>query len=221
MLGIRMIKQFVLMVVVAVMLASCSADGNYTGIEYAPQMYHSVPYEPLSQVVDKETSFLGLVDLGYNNTMPQFKNGELRGDTLSNMLLPVEGTVKRQYYTSESLKDTVMFFDLHPDSLSYAAKNLKNPLPAGDEAVLAKGKALYTSYCAACHGEKGDGKGKVGEVYGGVPNYTAAAYKNMTEGHIFHVITHGKGRMWPHKSQLSAEERWKVVRYVQELQKGK
>ncbi|HQS53421.1 MAG TPA: cytochrome c, partial [Daejeonella sp.] len=32
-------------------------------------------------------------------------------------------------------------------------------------------------------------------------------------------ITHGVNLMGPHKSQLSPEQRWKVVMYVHELQK--
>ncbi|MFM8913543.1 MAG: hypothetical protein ACKOE6_11615, partial [Flammeovirgaceae bacterium] len=37
---------------VVVILASCKASGDYPGMEYAPNMYHSVAYEPLSQIVD-------------------------------------------------------------------------------------------------------------------------------------------------------------------------
>jgi len=43
--------------------------------------------------------------------------------------------------------------------------------------------------------------------------------KDVNDGHIYHVITHGKGRMWPHGSQISSENRWKIVLYVHELQK--
>ena len=40
----------------------------------------------------------------------------------------------------------------------------------------------------------------------------------MTEGHIFHTITHGRGRMNAHGSQIDIADRWKIVRYVQTLQ---
>jgi hypothetical protein len=43
--------------------------------------------------------------------------------------------------------------------------------------------------------------------------------KGITEGHIFHVITMGKGLMWPHGSQISPEDRWKIAKYVKTLQK--
>ena len=55
--------------------------------------------------------------------------------------------------------------------------------------------------------------------YNGVANLTGDALKNITEGHIFHVITYGKGLMWPHGSQISPEDRWKIAKYVKTLQK--
>ena len=36
-----------------VFLAACGAKGNKTGYEYSPQMYHSVPYEGLTQITDE------------------------------------------------------------------------------------------------------------------------------------------------------------------------
>ena len=41
----------------------------------------------------------------------------------------------------------------------------------------------------------------------------------LDAGHIFHAITYGLNAMGPHASQLTEEERWKIVLYVQELQK--
>ena len=63
------------------------------------------------------------------------------------------------------------------------------------------------------------GDGLVGIAYKGVTAYNSRAVKNKSEGEIFHVITHGKGRMWAHGSQVSIENRWKIVKYVQTLQK--
>ncbi len=56
-------------------------------------------------------------------------------------------------------------------------------------------------------------------MYPGVANLQGDAYKNITEGHIFHVITYGKGLMGAHGSQVSEEDRWKIAMYVKELQK--
>jgi len=69
-----------------------------------------------------------------------------------------------------------------------------------------------------CHGAKGAGDGKVADKYPGVANLTGDAYKKITEGHIFHVITYGKGLMGSHGSQVNEEERWKIAKYVKQLQ---
>ena len=108
--------------------------------------------------------------------------------------------------------------NIHKDSFALAARVLKSPLPE-DEALVAEGKLLYERFCIHCHGAEGQGDGLVGQVYLGVTAYNSAAVKDQPEGHLYHVITHGKGRMLAHASQLSPMERWKIVRYVQTLQK--
>jgi mono/diheme cytochrome c family protein len=103
------------------------------------------------------------------------------------------------------------------DSLELASRTIKAPKQIDtSEAIRAQGKILYTKMCMHCHGETGQGDGEVGKKLLGVPQYNKK--KDMTEGHIFHVITYGKGRMGAHGSQVSQEERWKIVRYVQTLQ---
>jgi len=209
----------------AVLIIGCKADENDTGIEYAPQMYHSIPYEPLTQITKEGVPNGPIESFYYEDFINSMPFTDKKGP--SNSLEPVAGTIPRQFYqvknTMSAHADTtneLMKYDLHKDSLNLAAEILKNPLPVGDEQLLAEGKELYLSFCSSCHGANGQGNGKVGEVYKGVPNYAVGRYATLPEGHIYHVITHGKGRMWAHKSQLSPTERWKVVRYVQKLQKG-
>lgn len=203
-------------------MVGCTAGGDNPGLEYAPQMYHSVPYEPLTQITDESLPD-GIISSRYYipNSTPY---NDYQGKQPMNGLQPVEGTIKRQDFSFVRNKSgessPLLIYDLHKDSLETAAQILKNPLPESNE-VLKQGKHLYLGFCAPCHGEKGDGKGKVGEIYKGVPNYSTGRYKTLTEGHIFHVITNGKGRMWAHKTQVNPEERWMIVRYVQQLQQGK
>ena len=71
-------------------------------------------------------------------------------------------------------------------------------------------------FCKHCHGTTGKGDGLVAKPanddsprFNGVPNYKSAAIKDKPAGHIYHVITYGKGLMGSHASQLSPEERWK------------
>ena len=61
----------------------------------------------------------------------------------------------------------------------------------------------------------------------GVPAYYGAdanssrggLMKDMQAGKIYHSIMYGLNAMGSHASQLSPDERWKVVMYVQQLQK--
>jgi mono/diheme cytochrome c family protein len=55
------------------------------------------------------------------------------------------------------------------------------------------------------------------EKFLGVPAYSRERLPNITEGSIYHVITYGKNLMGSHASQLTEEERWKIVHYVQYL----
>ena len=190
----------------SLMLLSCSADKDNPGVEYAPNMYHSVPYEPLSQVKDKEIG--SWLDSNPDDNHGEFYNSNPYNPYGMTMRDPVPNTVKRSLYLP---------YRIPKDSLELAAL-IKNPL-ASTEEVLKEGRVLYTRYCVHCHGEKGMGDGLVGIAYKGVIAFNSRAVKNKSEGNIFHVITHGKGRMWAHGSQVSIENRWKIVKYVQTLQK--
>ncbi|MCC5935973.1 MAG: cytochrome c [Lunatimonas sp.] len=189
-------------------LASCSASGDYPGTEYAPQMYHSVAYEPLSQIKNEdEGQWLSNREDGKG----EFFNSNINNPHGMNMREPVANTVPRN-------KNGILPYRLRIADLEGSAL-VENPVELTDE-VLAEGGQLYIQYCSACHGAQGEGDGKVGEVIGGVANLKGGAYKELPEGHIFHVITHGKGRMGAHGSQMSIERRWKIVHYVkQEIQK--
>ncbi|GAA4407480.1 cytochrome c [Nibrella viscosa] len=170
-------------------------------MEYAPNMYDPVGYEPYKQLEPNKINPNGL-----------------------NMRIPARGTVARPNYhtifgTGDSAVRDLMIYNIPKDSIAIAEQVLRNPIPLNDK-TLEEGKILYSRYCTHCHGEAGKGDGLVGQVYKGVPNYSVGDYATMNDGHIYHVITHGKGRMWPHGSQMTPEERWKIVHYVHKLQQG-
>lgn len=122
-----------------------------------------------------------------------------------------------------------------------AGREVTNPL-AVTQANLEKGQALFTTYCAVCHGPEGKGDGSITkdreitdskgtrtlENFPNPPSYhkTDAANSSrggmmadLTDGKIYHTIYYGHNSMGSHASQLSPEERWEVVMYVHELQK--
>ncbi|MBK8291183.1 MAG: hypothetical protein IPK96_09775 [Flammeovirgaceae bacterium] len=50
----RFIPVVLISVIAATFLAGCKAGGDNQGLEYAPNMYHSVAYEPLTQITDED-----------------------------------------------------------------------------------------------------------------------------------------------------------------------
>ena len=207
-------------------LTGCEAQGDYPGLEYAPQMYHTTPYEPLTQITE-ETSGTWLSSR--EDDLGEFYNSNPYNPYGMNERIPPANTVRRNTtgyddYGAQSSADRerelalYLPYEIPADSLAFAARTLENPLEE-EEAIVQEGQQLYTKFCYPCHGGAGQGDGPVGKVYKGVPAYNKGTYRDMTEGHIFHVITWGKGRMNAHGSQIEIPERWKIVRYVQTLQK--
>ena len=207
-------------------LAGCGASGDDTGTEYAPNMYHAVPYEPFIQIKEwnagRWVTSIEYPEYGdHEEGHAEYFNSNLFNPHAMNMRRPPANTVKRN-------AQGWLPYRLPNDSTGLRLANrLRNPLDS-TAGVVAAGKALYEMYCDHCHGAKGAGDGKVAQgvtvdgqqksAYAGVPSYQSDALKNITEGHIFHVITYGKNLMWPHGSQIEPEDRWKIAKYVKTLQ---
>ena len=128
-----------------------------------------------------------------------FKNGK-EGQ------LPAQGSIKRGFVPYE-LPNTPAGYE--------ASKGNTSPLDSSSVNT-EKGKELYNIYCISCHGEKGDGKGKLvqREKFLGVPSYKDRA---ITVGSVFHVETYGLNAMGSHANQLTKKERWQVAEYVMGL----
>lgn len=225
-LTMRLEKGLLILGVAAyVVMTGCKAKGDFQGREYAPNMYHSVPYDPLTQVKDEDAG-RWVTSIEYRDGHAEYFNSNKLNPYAMNMRTPPANTVRRNSYGGW------LPYRLPADADGLAMSNgLSNPL---DSTAAIQGKILYETYCDHCHGAKGTGDGKVAAggvkvmiggteqeraIYAGVANLTSDALRNITEGHIFHVITHGKGLMWPHGSQISPEDRWKIAKYVKTLQK--
>lgn len=104
------------------------------------------------------------------------------------------------------------------EGYALAGEHLKNPLVFSED-VLLEGKRIYGNFCVHCHGKKGEGDGSVptNSDYPPPPSYTNQL-KDLPAGKIFHTLTYGKNLMGSHASQISQEDRWKLVYYVQSLQ---
>lgn len=121
--------------------------------------------------------------------------------------LPPKGTINRGFVPYEYPNTTAGY-----DAAKAGSKSPLDSLAVDFEKV----KPLYEIYCGICHGEKGDGKGKLvqKEKFLGVPSYKDRV---ITTGSVFHVETYGLNAMGSYANQLSQQERWMVAEYVMKL----
>jgi mono/diheme cytochrome c family protein len=102
------------------------------------------------------------------------------------------------------------------------AADTKSPLTIDDK-VLAAGKKVFTDKCQKCHGPKGLGDGPDAD-----PDH--AEEMNLTnpkrtdrnpDGVVFYKVMNGRRspKMPAFKDELSKEQIWSVVAYVQSLRK--
>lgn len=171
-----------------------------TGLEYAPDMYHSIPLEPYSQ----------------------FATGEDYKDEYGRILYTPDGATAQRPVAGTIARGKIDWYYPLPNTPEgyAAAAAIENPYPQTAE-VRAEGQRLFLLFCKQCHGELGKGDGPITQFQGGyevVPAYDDDLHKDLTQGTIFHSITYGRNLMGGHASQLTPEERWKIARYIQVLQ---
>jgi mono/diheme cytochrome c family protein len=123
---------------------------------------------------------------------------------------PVEGTVARG--------------ELRADTYFYTGKAGNNPgdympFPVTKE-VLTRGRERYNIYCAPCHSSIGDGNGFIpSRGFPRIPpSFHIARLQKAPVGYFYDVITNGFGIMSDYASQISPEDRWKIVAYIRALQ---
>lgn len=99
--------------------------------------------------------------------------------------------------------------------------NLLTPpaaLAAADSA--ARGRAVYFTFCAQCHGPQLDGNGTVGQSFQPLPtDLRNAAVQNKPAGELFRSVSYGTpgGRQPPLDTTMTIEDRWSVVAFVKSL----
>lgn len=94
------------------------------------------------------------------------------------------------------------------------AKKMKNPIKA-TKASIQKGKEIYEKKCTLCHGVKGDGNGPASAGLNPKPtNFKESHGEKMTDGEHFWKITTGRGAMPSFEKDLTNEERWHVINYI-------
>lgn len=196
------LQQFSLLIMMGLMLGSCTNDPLSPGREYMPDMYRSPAieeYVDYGEIRDRVRDSLAT---------------ELRAFT------PVKGTVPYSEDASKAYLNFPYPYANTVEDYEKAGAELVNPIVFTEE-VYANAKAKYEIFCIHCHGEQGKGNGNLVESgkFAKMPAYSDI--DGLTQGKMFHTLMYGKGNMGSHAGQLTREERWELVHYVQTLRDEK
>ncbi len=107
----------------------------------------------------------------------------------------------------------------HPLVITPEEKARKNPEKFTEESV-EKGKKLYGTQCAMCHGKTGDGKGDLAEVmHVSPPDLTKPdTLAKRTDGDLFAIIDKGSLSMPAEGKRLKEKQVWDLVNFMRTLQ---
>ena len=184
----------------AVVFMGCK-DKRDTGRAYMPDMAYSRAYESYatrdSSVFTTDPNDAGH-KIFYNN-------------------MPPAGTVKRgELFPFSIVPNSINGID--SNALINLSAGIKNPLLDTLSSInLAEAGRLFNINCAICHGAKGEANGPLAPKLGGVKSIIAAS-PGFSDGRIFYVMTYGQNNMGSYASQLSREQRWRIVQYIRTLE---
>ena len=205
--------------ITTLLLGSCTADADSSGLEYMPDMYRSPaiePYVDYGEVRGRENKDMKMKISALvppMGTVPYFGTDS----TTVNLMLPYFRKANVAFRETHGLYGANLSI-VDEYALAIADKNPIKLTADNAESVFKQGKELYTAMCQHCHSEKGDGNGPMvlSGAYAGVPNYTDRAA--LSDGQMFYSIYYGKGAMGSHSSQLNKKEIWTLVHYVRKFQ---
>jgi len=103
----------------------------------------------------------------------------------------------------------------HPGAISVEDKARKNPIKFTVVSV-DRGKKIYGTQCALCHGDKGDGKGGLAtDMKLTLPDFTNPdTLKDRSDGELFAIIGGWKDPMPAQAGRLTDTHRWNLVNYL-------
>jgi mono/diheme cytochrome c family protein len=134
-----------------------------------------------------------------DSLLAQEKKGEAQGSAASSSQAPAASSPHS--------------FAISPED---AAK--KNPIKFTDASVN-RGKKVFITQCALCHGEKGDGKGDLAkEMTLTLPDFTQPdSLAKRTDGELFTIVGTGKDPMPSQKGRMTDPQLWNLVNYLRAL----
>ena len=182
-----------LIITTAVVLISCDSK-RQPGKIYMPDMTYSRAYETYA----------------------------LRDSTIFTMDAAEAG--HKIYYNGQSVNGSMKRGELAPYTVPNDSNGLlnlsslvKNPLAPLNTADSLEAARQFNINCGICHGPKAEANGPVAAKIGGVKSIIALS-PTYSDGRLFFVMAYGQNNMGSYASQLSREQRWRIVQYIRTLE---
>jgi mono/diheme cytochrome c family protein len=107
---------------------------------------------------------------------------------------------------------------VHVAKITDEDKARKNPARFNTVSV-ERGKKIFVTQCAMCHGETGDGKGEVvAEMNINPPDFTKPeTLKDRTDGELFAIIGAGSDAMPGQGTRMTDTHKWNIVNFLRTL----
>jgi mono/diheme cytochrome c family protein len=111
-----------------------------------------------------------------------------------------------------------MFSAVHTSVQRSVSPDLKSPLPADDETLIAGGK-LYLNDCVGCHGAPGKPASDFGATFNPPAPQLARDGTQYSEGQIFWVAKHGIRRtgMSAQRYSYSDQQLWLLAGFISRI----
>lgn len=187
------ILSFALVALSTVAILSSCKDKRSTGLEFAPNMYEPLAYNP-------------------DQKNPNFADGKTAQ-------VPPAGTTPIGYERFE-YPGTREGFEASKAAVNPLEVNDKNLAKGKHMYIVMCGPCHGADGSGNGHIVE-LGKYPAPPSYATGNSSRGGAMKDLTDGQIYHTIQYGLNLMGSYASQLSPEERWQVVMYVKQLQQGK
>ncbi len=99
-------------------------------------------------------------------------------------------------------------------------EELTPPVALDDPDRRERGRAVYLTFCAQCHGPRYDGQGTVGQSFAPLPtDLRSPEVQEKSPGALFHSVSYGipGGRQPALDTTIPVSDRWSVVAFVKSL----